>query len=92
MAERKVLPCLALAEGEIAPRVITCGDPARAERIAGMLDNSKCLAKNREFWTFTGEYKGVPVTVSSHGVGCGGDCAHCSQNCSRRPPDEHPKP
>lgn len=72
MAERKVLPCLALAEGEIAPRVITCGDPARAERIAGMLDNSKCLAKNREFWTFTGEYKGVPVTVSSHGVGCGG--------------------
>ncbi len=30
--------------------------------------------------------------LKRHGVGCGGDCAHCSQNCSRRPPDEHPKP
>jgi uridine phosphorylase len=37
-----------------------------------MLDDSRCLAKNREYWTFRGTYRGVPVTVTSHGVGCGG--------------------
>ena len=30
------------------------------------------MAKNREYWTFNGTYKGVPVSVTSHGVGCGG--------------------
>lgn len=72
MSEQKKFPCIQVAVGEIHPRVITCGDPARAERIAGMLANSKCLAKNREYWTYIGEYKGVPVTITSHGVGCGG--------------------
>lgn len=50
------------------PRVIVCGDPARAEKIASRLDNMTVVAKTREYWTFNGSYKGVPVTVSSHGV------------------------
>lgn len=72
MKENPVLPCLALRAGEISPRVITCGDPARAEQISKMLTDAKCLVKNREFWTYSGTYKGVPVTVTSHGVGAGG--------------------
>lgn len=72
MPEQKKFPCIQVAEGDIHPRVITCGDPARAERIASMLENSVCLAQNREFWTYNGLWQGVPVTISSHGVGCGG--------------------
>lgn len=72
MKEKILLPCIHVGTGDIHARVITCGDPARAEKIAGMLTDCKCLAKNREYWTYNGIYKGVPVTVTSHGVGCGG--------------------
>ncbi|MEA4895074.1 MAG: nucleoside phosphorylase [Oscillospiraceae bacterium] len=72
MSEKILLPCIHVGEGDIAPRVITCGDPARAEKISQRLQSPVCLAKNREYWTFSGTYKGTPVTVSSHGVGAGG--------------------
>ena len=72
MAEKIKFPCIQVAEGEINQRVITCGDPARAELISKFFDDPVCMAKNREFWTFNGTYKGVPVSVTSHGVGCGG--------------------
>lgn len=72
MSEQNLLPCIHVAPGDIPPRVITCGDPARAERIAQRLTNSKNLAKNREFWVYTGTYKGAEIAVVSHGVGCGG--------------------
>jgi len=72
MPEKVLFPCIHLCEGDIAPRVIVCGDPARAESISYHLENPVCLAKNREYWTFSGKYKGVPVTISSHGVGAGG--------------------
>lgn len=66
------LPALGLNPGEIHQRVITCGDPARAEMISKLLENPVCMAKNREYWTYNGLHKGTPVTVTSHGVGCGG--------------------
>ena len=72
MSEKNILPCIHVAPGDIPPRVITCGDPARAERIAQRLENAKNLAKNREFWVYTGTHKGTEVAVVSHGVGCGG--------------------
>lgn len=73
MADKKmVYPCIHVGDGEIAPRVLTCGDPARAEKISQKLENTRCLAKNREYWTYLGTHKGVPVTVTSHGVGAGG--------------------
>lgn len=68
----KIIPIIDIPYNKIAPRVITCGDPMRAERIAGRLDNMEVVAKSREYWTFNGTYKGTPVTVSSHGVGGGG--------------------
>lgn len=72
----KIIPIIDIPYNTIAPRVIVCGDPARAERIAGRLDDVTVVAKSREFWTYNGTYKGVPVTVSSHGVGAAG--AHVS--------------
>ncbi len=72
MSKEVILPGIRLKPGDITPRVLVCGDPFRAEKIANMLDNMKCLAKGREYWTYSGQYKGVPVTVSSHGVGASG--------------------
>ena len=70
--EKVLLPCIHVAEGDIPPRVLVCGDPSRAERISQRFENPVCLAKNREYWTYSGVYQGVPVAVTSHGVGCGG--------------------
>lgn len=72
MSEKNLLPCIHVAEGDIPPRVLVCGDPARAERISHRLEGACCLAQNREYWTYVGSHKGVPVAVVSHGVGCGG--------------------
>lgn len=72
MSKEVILPGIRLKPGDITPRVLVCGDPFRAEQIANMLDNMKCLAKAREYWTYYGEYKGEPITVSSHGVGASG--------------------
>lgn len=68
----KIVPIIDIPYNKIAKRVITCGDPERAEKIAGRLDDMEVVKKSREYWTFNGVYKGVPVTVSSHGVGGNG--------------------
>ncbi len=72
MTEKTIYPCVRLAEGELEKRIITCGDPERAEKIAGLLEDSKCLQRNREFHSFSGKWNGVPVSIVSHGVGAGG--------------------
>lgn len=45
------------------------GDPGRAEEMSEFLNNRECVAKNREFWTFTGDYKGVELAITSTGIG-----------------------
>lgn len=45
------------------------GDPGRAEYISTFFDNAECLAKNREFWTYEGEYEGIRLGVTSTGIG-----------------------
>lgn len=67
-----LLPGLKLKEGEVQERVLVVGDPFRAEMLAKRLDNMVCLAKAREYWTFYGTYKGVPINITSHGVGASG--------------------
>ena len=74
MAE--VIPIIDLPYDTIAHRVLVCGDPYRAEAIANRLEDAEEVSRTREYWTFNGTYKGVPVTVSSHGVGAAG--AHVS--------------
>lgn len=68
----KVVPIIDIPYDKIAPRVLVCGDPYRAEYISKKLDNVELVAQSREYWTYNGTYKGVPVTISSHGVGGGG--------------------
>ncbi len=72
MGSNKVLPGIHLQEDSIPPKVLVCGDPFRAEFIASQLENPKNLAKNREYWSYSGLYQGVPITVTSHGVGATG--------------------
>ncbi len=72
MSNNNLLPGIHLEPNSIGRKVLVCGDPFRAEFIALKLENSQCLAKNREFWSYSGTHKGVPITVTSHGVGASG--------------------
>jgi uridine phosphorylase len=47
-----------------------------------MLDGGEQIALNREYVTWTGHWKGVPVSVVSHGVGANGAAA-CFEELSR---------
>jgi uridine phosphorylase len=55
--------------GELAPYILTCGDPCRAQRIARSLTRVEMRRKNREFLTYTGSYKNIPVSVMATGIG-----------------------
>jgi len=61
---------IGLAPGDVADFVILPGDPGRVEFIAGHFDDANEIAFNREYKTFTGTYKGRPVSVMSTGMGC----------------------
>lgn len=69
---RELLPIIKVPPDSLPPDVLVCGDPFRAELIAGILDESKEVAWNREYRIFTGTSQGVPVAVCSHGVGAAG--------------------
>lgn len=60
---------LRVGRGDVAPYVLLPGDPGRARVIAEHLDDARHVATNREFVTYTGTYRGVPVTVTSTGIG-----------------------
>lgn len=57
------------AGNDIAKNVILSGDPWRVETLAQYLDDPRHIAFAREYNTYTGSYRGVPVTVSSTGIG-----------------------
>jgi len=57
------------APGEIAPYILTCGDPDRARMIARRLTRVDLRRKNREFLTYTGSYHNIPVSVMATGIG-----------------------
>ncbi len=59
--------------GEIAPYVLLPGDPARAARIAEeWFDDGRLVMANREFHSYTGTFKGLPVSAISTGLGSPG--------------------
>ncbi len=66
------LPHLLLNSGDLPAYVLVPGDPQRAARIAESLDGARQIAANREYHTFLGTYRGVPVGVTSAGVGAAG--------------------
>ncbi|TFG09359.1 nucleoside phosphorylase [Candidatus Thorarchaeota archaeon] len=62
---------IGISPGEIPPRVLLPGDPGRAEWIAkNFFENPSEIARNREYWSFKGEYQGEKVAVCSTGIGC----------------------
>jgi len=54
---------------ELADTVLIAGDPARAEEIAGFFDRIESQHSNREFFSYTGFYRGKRITALSTGIG-----------------------
>eukprot|EP01121_Diplochlamys_sp_Union-15-3_P005517 TRINITY_DN1585_c0_g1_i4.p1 TRINITY_DN1585_c0_g1~~TRINITY_DN1585_c0_g1_i4.p1 ORF type:complete len:302 (-),score=60.58 TRINITY_DN1585_c0_g1_i4:59-964(-) len=63
---------IAAKEGEVSNRILTVGDPRRAEIIASSLDNPQQtfkLVSKRGFTIYTGMKNGVPVSIIATGMG-----------------------
>ena len=60
---------LDLAPSQLAPTIITVGDPGRVEMVSKYFDTIETTAKHREFKTHTGIYKGKRISVISTGIG-----------------------
>ncbi len=56
-------------KGDLAEYLLVPGDPDRVPKIAKHWDYAKEISSRREFCSFTGEYKGVPVSALSSGIG-----------------------
>ena len=54
---------------DIGKYVIMPGDPKRCVKIAEHFDNPRLVADVREYVTYTGTLEGVPVSVTSTGIG-----------------------
>ncbi|NLI21690.1 MAG: nucleoside phosphorylase [Clostridiales bacterium] len=55
---------------DVAPYVLLPGDPHRVPLVAKLWDEARFVADNREHVTYTGTYKGMPITCTSTGMGC----------------------
>lgn len=62
-------PHIGVDDTQIAPLVIVCGEPERANRIANLFDEAEMISENREYRVFSGKYKDRPVSVCSTGIG-----------------------
>ena len=56
-------------QGDVGRYVLLPGDPGRSELIAAHFDDARQVASNREYTTYTGTLNGVPVSVTSTGIG-----------------------
>lgn len=68
-SEDQTMYHIGVAPGQIGRYVLLPGDPKRCEKIAKYFDNPKFVADNREYITYTGTLDGVPVSVTSTGIG-----------------------
>jgi len=60
---------IACANGDLTKYLLVPGDPDRVSRIANYWDSAKEISCNREFRSFTGKYKGIPISALSSGIG-----------------------
>ncbi len=60
---------IACGRGDLAEYLLVPGDPDRVPRIARFWDTAREVSSNREFRSFSGNYKGVPVSALSSGIG-----------------------
>lgn len=60
---------IGLKKGDVGRYVILPGDPKRCEKIAKHFEDSRFVADNREYVTYTGFLDGQKVSVTSTGIG-----------------------
>lgn len=60
---------LGLLPHQLAPTIITVGDPERVKQVSSFFDKVEIKKENREFVTHTGYYKNKRLTVISTGIG-----------------------
>jgi uridine phosphorylase len=60
---------LGIKKSDLAENIFIVGDPARAFRVSQEFDQIDCEISNREYLTFTGSYRGIPVSVIGTGIG-----------------------
>ena len=66
MSEQYHIRC---REGDVGRYVLLPGDPGRCAQIAAHFEGARLVAQNREYTTYTGTLEGVPVSVTSTGIG-----------------------
>lgn len=60
---------IACRKGDLAKYLLVPGDPERVPKIASFWDSAKEVSCHREFRSFTGKYKDVPISALSSGIG-----------------------
>ena len=60
---------IACGKGDLAEYLLVPGDPDRVPKIAKLWDTAKEISCHREFRSFTGKYKCVPLSALSSGIG-----------------------
>jgi uridine phosphorylase len=68
----RTLPSLVVPVGSITPYVLVVGDPDRAKAFSERLEGARQIGRFREYHTYQGSFRGVPLTITSHGVGGSG--------------------
>jgi uridine phosphorylase len=60
---------IACKKGDLAEYLLVPGDPDRVPKITKFWDSAEEIATHREFRSFTGKYRGVPISALSSGIG-----------------------
>ena len=60
---------LHLKPGDLASRIIFVGDPDRVTAISKHFSEIHIERRNREFYTLTGAFRGLPLSIISTGIG-----------------------
>jgi uridine phosphorylase len=81
-ADKARTPILGIDPDTVTKRALVVGDPDRVADVAELLQDATELGRSREYVTIRGRYRGVPVTVASHGVGVSG-AAICFEELAR---------
>jgi len=63
---------LGIGAESVGRYAIIAGDPERIQLIGNHMEDAGQVGRNREFVTWGGNYKGVPVVACSHGIGTAG--------------------
>jgi uridine phosphorylase len=58
-----------LKPGDVAEYILLCGDVQRAEKVSRFFDSLQVQRQHREFVTFTGAYRGIPLSAVATGIG-----------------------